>query len=66
MAADPVTGGLAVADDALKLGLQIDAQANMPAMEAAKVAREIQQLKDRINQLIAEGNIDEIRRLVSS
>jgi hypothetical protein len=53
MAADPVTGGLAVADDLLKVGLQKDAQANTPAMEAAKVARELQALKDKIARLTA-------------
>lgn len=53
MAADPVTGGLTLADDVVKAGLQVDAQVNTPAMDAAKVAREIQAAISKVNLLVA-------------
>ena len=53
MAADPVTGGLTLADDVVKAGLQVDAQVNTPATDAAKVAREIQAAISKVNLLVA-------------
>ena len=55
-----------MADDLLKVGLQKDGQENTPQMVDEKVAKEIQKLKDRINTLIAEGNLEEIRRICAA
>ncbi|MDR3427839.1 hypothetical protein [Silvimonas sp.] len=63
MAADPVTASLDVADDVLKLTAQKDAQANTAAEVAAKQARELQSLKDQINQALENGDLTQIRRL---
>ena len=63
MAVDAITGGLAVADDAIKFGLQKDQQLNTPAAVAAKGAGEVQALKDAIMGAIEKDDLDEIRRL---
>ena len=63
MAADPITGVAAVADDVLKIGLQKDAQLNTASGVAAKQAGEVQRLKEQIIAAIEKGDLDEIRRL---
>jgi hypothetical protein len=63
MAIDAVTAIASGTDDAIKLVLQKDAQANTPAEIAAKQAQQVQDLKDAINAAILKGDLDEVRRL---
>jgi len=52
MAADIATAAVSLADDALKVGLQLQAEENTPAQVQAKQARQLQTHKDAVLALV--------------
>ena len=65
MALDPITTGMATADDVLKLVLQLQAEKNTPEMIKAKIAAYQQALIDKIRYDIASENTAEVMKDIS-
>ena len=65
MQIDPITGGMTLADDALKAGIQIQGERNAPAEVAAKQSAQVQARKDAILALITlaeKGDLSALSR----